>query len=493
MRVAPALLRAALGAVLLALVSHTRADPDLWGHVLFGADTIAHRALERVDRYSFLSDRPWINHEWLAEVAMGAAYRAGGGAGLVALKLGLLLAMAAGIWTALRRRGLHGRALDLLLALALIGVFPQINHVRPQVFSLVLFAWMLVALTAEPRGASRARLAVPLVFVAWVNLHGGWIVGGGVLALWTACTFARPAATGEAVRLGAIGALALAGTLVNPYGWGMWRFLWTTVGFGRADVVDWQPVFRLGPAYVAIWLVLAAAAAAAIPRALGSTAGLRSVAVVAALGIAAFRVNRLLAFFAIALVILLGREIGEAIRRERPGGAAEARPRGYAVAASVAVALALIAGGLVAAGRNVTCVAMDAAYLPEPEVAHLAGSRSLKGRLLVWFDWGEYAIWHMGPDLRVSIDGRRETVYADEVVQRHLQFYFVPSTRAGFLREVRPDYIWLPRHLPDIGGLEAAGWRPVFEGPRSVFLARDSVAGPVAAHPPPGRRCFPGP
>jgi hypothetical protein len=39
----------------------------------------------------------------------------------------------------------------------------------------------------------------------------------------------------------------------------------------------------------------------------------------------------------------------------------------------------------------------------------------------------------------VSIDGRRETVYSNEVLQKHLSFYYVPSTVTRFLEEARPD------------------------------------------------------
>jgi len=33
--------RVGLAFVLLGVLTHTRADPDLWGHVVFGRDTIA--------------------------------------------------------------------------------------------------------------------------------------------------------------------------------------------------------------------------------------------------------------------------------------------------------------------------------------------------------------------------------------------------------------------------------------------------------------------
>ena len=79
-----------------------------------------------------------------------------------------------------------------------------------------------------------------------------------------------------------------------------------------------------------------------------------------------------------------------------------------------------------------------AADQSEPDVVAMVKERELQGRLVVWFDWGEYAIWHFTPDLlSVSIDGRRETVYTDQIMQKHLNFYYVPSSTDAFLAETR--------------------------------------------------------
>ena len=51
-------------------------DPDLWGHVRFGQDLLETGSIVRADPYSYLTaGQPWINHEWLAELAQAAAYR----------------------------------------------------------------------------------------------------------------------------------------------------------------------------------------------------------------------------------------------------------------------------------------------------------------------------------------------------------------------------------------------------------------------------------
>jgi hypothetical protein len=488
------LLRVALAAVLFAWLSHTRTDPDLWGHVRFGHDIVSTRAIPATDSYSFLSDRPWINHEWLSECVMYVAYAAAGPPGLVALKVLLLVGVLGAVFLALGRQSVTGASRDLLLALVVLGTFGQINHMRPQVFSLAAFSLLLVLLTTVE--GRRARLVlIPVLFAVWVNMHGGWIVGGAALALWTACTLASSVPRAEKGTLVVCGVLSLLATLLNPYGVNMWLFLWNTVGFSRAEISEWQPVFRLHPAVLIVWSVVAVAAVAGVIRAFSrSELVLRRAAVVLFLGAASFQVSRLRAFFAIAVVVLVGRELIAVLERFRRRREAAEAPSGPIVAAAaVAVACVLIAGGGVAVARNVGCVRMDASGLPDAEVGEFIRAHDVKGRLAVWFDWGEYAIWHFSPALSVSVDGRRETVYSDANVRRHLMFYYVPSTRQQFLDEVRPDYIWLPSNLPVVAALRSDGWKPLIAGTSSVLLARSGDERRAFSPMVTAGRCFPGP
>ena len=113
----------------------------------------------------------------------------------------------------------------------------------------------------------------------------------------------------------------------------MWEFLWETVGFGRADITEWQPVYAASAfAFLSIWLLLAVGATAAIVAAVrGGSLGSRSAAPVIMLGLASFRVNRLTAFFAIAVVMLLGAELAGLRRRRQPVPASAAvHPARYA-------------------------------------------------------------------------------------------------------------------------------------------------------------------
>src|SRR6185295_4925876 len=118
------------------------------------------------------------------------------------------------------------------------------------------------------------------------------------------------------------------------------------------------------------------------------------------------------------------------------------------------------------------------------------------GRILTWFGWGEYAIWHLSPAMRISMDGRRETVYSPAMQARHLTFYFDGPHGASLPDEIAADYIWIPRTIPAANRLASAGrWKVLFEGEQSVIFARNANAHPETAAPLTATtdRMFPGP
>src|SRR5262249_49145619 len=153
------------------------------------------------------------------------------------LKILVCLAAAFLIIRQLRHYPLTFEVRAILFTVAVVGTKAQTGQVRPQLFSILLFTLLLTVLTAVENGNVRALIALPAIFLFWVNLHGGWIVGIAVLGAWTATQLfnVRRAASDRAWL--AIAAVAsVAATLVNPFGVGLWTFLLQTVRIGRSDI-----------------------------------------------------------------------------------------------------------------------------------------------------------------------------------------------------------------------------------------------------------------
>lgn len=470
-------------ATAIALLGST-ADPDLWGHVRFGQDILASHDLPGTDSYSFTSDRPWINHEWLAEMAMALAFNVGGASGLNLLRLLVIGATLALVWS-------HLQDLDDLLRLQLVavagaGMLLRVHPFRPQVFSVLLFALMLWLITrAERRDSMTPLIVVPLIMIPWVNLHGGWIVGVGTLGFWiaTRVAFTRTSSRRVALLM-LIGVAACLATLVNPYGLEMWRFLADTVRVERPMISDWQPTFALPTGFAALWLIPAGVAVVAVVRARDRMNWMNA-ALVACLGVAALRVSRLDVFFALASVFLLGPLLARAPEVVTANSTRAASGSAWRLAL-VTVLVVITA----AAVWQLPRIRVGPGS-PEPAAAQYIRDQRLEGRMLTWFDWGEYAIWHLSPRIRVSIDGRRETVYTDEVLARHLAFYSGMPGAENYADVLGADYIWLPREMPVVQKLLARGWHGAFEGPVSIVLMRAEPAEKLRSTSPSGLRIFP--
>jgi hypothetical protein len=311
----------------------------------------------------------------------------------------------------------------------------------------------------------------------WANLHGGYLAGLGILVIWTAVRFYQADPRGPALyHLLALGLASLAGTLANPYGVGLWLFLRETVGATRTGIADWQPLLQTGPIGITQWMIVTAIAALAFrKRRIDPAYGL----IAGCLGLATLAISRFDAFYALAVVMLLGPYLGG-----DPLPAASPGPRLLTVGLAVSGAVAL---GIGALAQRSSCIEMR--NVPEPEATAFAAG--LNGRMVTFFDWGEYAIWHLAPQVQVSMDGRRETVYSDRVTASHMRIYTNAPDAVTLVEAMRPDWIWFPRHWGVIGRLEAAGWHAAFLGPVSVILGREPTSAIEVQTASSLTRCFP--
>jgi hypothetical protein len=476
--------RLAIWSVALWTLSFTTVDPDLWGHVRFGQDMLRTGQLTTEDPYSFSSDLAWVNHEWLAELIMGSAYTAYGAPGLVAIKLALLIAAFWILSRELRERGVPPLPRDLLLICAIVGCLSLTKTFRPQTFSLTLFAYLVWALRQAEDRHLRALIGVPLAMALWANLHGGWLLGGGILGGWVVLRAIWPLGASRNTWL-LVGAGSLLATLATPEGPGLWRFLWNTVGFGRADITEWQSITALPRGAALFWLTITPVAIAGLWRM--TPRSVTHIAVTLLLMVVSFKVARVVSFYAIATIMLCGPHLARptaVVRRVR-------QPELGAVAIVGVMACAWLGSSAYFAARNAACIPVTGDWMVDLDAGRAIRAAALRGRMLTWFDWGEYVIWHRGPALLVSLDGRRETVYSERVLAQHRIIYDAADGWDEELRSLAPDHIWLPKFLPVTSQLEAQGWVPIHETSQSVLFSKAKLGTPVDA-PEASPHCFPG-
>jgi hypothetical protein len=451
----------------------------VFGHLRFGLDHLRSGHLSSVDPYSFTSDQPWTNHEWLAELTMALAYSVAGAVGLIVMKGLATVAVLVVITRAVKDVPPLWRWPSRLLAV--LGMMPISLTIRPQIWTLLFLTLTCAILT----GPWKRRFWLPLIFLLWANMHGGWLVGIGVLGVWCGFELIGPRSDRPPLwALVIIPAACLLATLVNPYGWHLWEFLARTVRLTRADIAEWQPLWR-GPAGSVIhWIAAVLWAGLAIRYA--ERKSLKAIAAAAVLAYGSMRVLRLVPLFIPSVVILLIPYVRHAGAHERP-----VWPRAKTL---IDVAFACIGFVVVAWPLSPGCLHMTGSWLPDSEAGRAISAADLRGRMVTYFDWGEYAIWHFGPRLQVSIDGRRETVYSERVLDEQQKIAYGDPDALGRLQASSPEYAWLPQGHTDRAKpwFTSHGYRIDVNTPLSFVAVRQDL--PRVPHVAAGAGpCFPGP
>lgn len=418
---------AAVLAFCLFYLAPTSADPDLWGHVRFGKDIIRDGVVHTRDPYSYLSGSyTWINHEWLMEVLFGWTHDAAGAEGLLLLKAVCTLLLTGMSYLYLRRCGLNALRSGMLVIAAAWALRAGLGTIRPQLATYVCFFLTLVLVREAEHGRRKALWALPPLFALWANCHGGFLAGAAVFAAWwtvqmfqalrTLLSASSDAARDSIIELVLAAAASAAATLLTPYGTELIAFLLRTATVPRPEITEWSSL-RIVSAEGLSYLTLLAIACFGV----GCSREQRRPALVLLLllmAAAPFSAVRHLPLFAISVIVLAGPMAAEACNRLLPS-------RSDTPTSAFAPVMLLFAAVMLTAAAvpSLRCIDVRSEEFSYPTRA-VALVERLEGdmNMAVLFDWGEFVIWHLGPRVKVSIDGRRETVYSEEV--RGMAFAF---------------------------------------------------------------------
>ena len=426
-------------AAIFAMAARTPLDTDLLWHLRAGQWQVEHRAILTVDLFSHSRyGEAWVNHSWLSQIILYAAYALLGDLGL--LLYTALLATAGMTLVYLMCEGnAFVRGFVTILAGATAAVFWS---PRPQMISFFLSTVVLYLLWLYRQGKDRLWLIPPLM-ILWANLHGGFAIGFILMVLTTIGEGARWLFDGvlnrsqdqEAEqptlrpvwRLVVVGLISAAVVGLNPYGPRMLLYPFQTVGIGVLQdfIREWaSPNFHLREMWPFIWLLLGTFLAVGFsPERLDW----RDAILFSGTAYSALLAGRNIALFAVVAAPVMALHLsawlaGQPLRLEM-----DAPPEGVRLALN----WGLIVLGLVAVVVKVsvalapeTLDEAERALLPVDAVAYLEEHRP-PGPLFNSYNWGGYLIW-AARDYPVYVDGRTD-LYGDELLRTYLKIYFAQS------------------------------------------------------------------
>jgi hypothetical protein len=443
------------------------ADLDMWHEIALIRESVRVGHLLNEDVFAYTPTiRPMVDHEWGAGVLLYLV-APGGGSAVVALKflLGLLTGIAILGSARLRHAGFEQMTVLAPLAIPLLGL--GYATLRAQAYSFLFFAALLYLLELDAAGTRRWIAGWLLIFVLWVNIHGGWVTGMFALGLhwFEQAVRRRP----HLHLLGAI-AVSAAAVSINPYGFAYYRQIWTALTMSRTTIPEWAPIWRDSPWYaVLFWVTLAVAGYAVAQRGWRSSPG---ALIVAAMACGAILHRRIVPFYAVAWIAY----VPSYVRATPLGQGIRALFRKREAATIVCLVLTMFFAATSVAVGFWRLVVPNGSF-PVGAVRYLA-DQEFRGNLMTAFEHGSYVSWRLYPAVKVSIDSRYETAFLPALVDESLRFYRAEPDWQQTLAKYPTDLVLTLRQVPVARELRSTEWKRVYADKEFEIFARPGLSLP---------------
>jgi hypothetical protein len=454
-------------------------DPDFWWHLRAGEYIVETHTIPQNDPFAFTTaGRPWSTHEWLSEVFLWQWYNLFGLPGLSLFFAALITSAYAFVF--IRSPG-QPYVAGFATFLAAVASLPILN-VRPQIFSLFFLSLLIFTLDIYFKmPKSWILVAVPLMMVLWVNLHGGFLLGIVVICGYLVGKSielfigkhgddepAEAYLRQDLFRFAGALVLAVLLTGLNPSGYRIYFFPVGTLSSPIIQrlIVEWfSPDFHeFGWAPLAI-LLLGIMALGLFAR---KRFSLTTIGLLVASAYAALRTVRNVPLFTVVAAPVMSSQLTGLVN-VRAGEETPPRPIRLILGGVLAVTclLAILVVGLRLGDQPKS----DRELFPVGTVEWV-WQHQPEGRLFNTYHWGGYLIWNLYPRYPVFIDGRAE-LYGDQMLTEYADIY---NTRSGWedaldsygirLVLVEPDSLIAQRLT------ESPNWSQAYVDKTSVLLVR---------------------
>ncbi len=438
-----------------------------------GRLVIANNHVPLTDPFAFTPTLPkWIDHEWLSGLIFYVFSQGLGDAGLVLLKLLLMVITVSCIVALFFQSGSSTPSASLWLVLCLLhSSAAWASTIRCQAFTY-LFLPLLYLIVQDYRISGR-RLFLslsPILAIAWVNMHGGYTLG--VITL-IALTFTSQ--RGRLLPAVVLGGWCLAPAF-TPYGFAVFsKYLVHALHMERPSITEWFPLWS-DPS------TLAATISLVLPVIIGTFVfqgprDLFSLSMIALSGYCAIQHIRFVPFLMLT-VAAFGKPYFQA-GLGAVGLHLGRLPLKLSRATALGLVLVACTLGASATGKLVSGTAFRFSYTSTPFAAiEWLRASALTGNLLVDFNNGSLALWRLYPRFKISVDGRYEEAYPEQTLL-DTQRAFLPDTPEGAkaLARLNPNFILLPKQLAPAGFSNTfkAPWRVIYQDSVAAILTRQNL------------------
>jgi hypothetical protein len=489
-----------------ALAPRLLGDASIGWHIRNGEEMLRTHTITRTDSFSVtLTGYTWYAWEWLYDLGIAGIHHYLGLNGVVFFTAVVVALTFALTFRLSLRRGADLPAAALLLALSL-GASMIHLFTRPHVLSwLFTVIWFQVLDGSESvNGLENRRLwYLPALMLLWANVHGGFVVGFVLLALYflgAAIQYSR-CGEGEELRrlarrlrtLGMVTVVALLASLINPYGYQLhlhvYRYLSSRWLMNHIDEFL-SPNFHGVAQQCFVAILLIAIVTLAVARSKPSVSRLLVLLFATYSGLYASRslpVSCLLFTLIVAplwtqalvdardnpklsrrLIALLARwqSLSARIRQVELGFRAHLWP----IAAVFLGLLVCVQQGKLGSHQWMDAH-FNAGHLPV-RASEVLVQRGIRDPIFAPDSWGGYLIYRLYPQNKVFVDDRHD-FYGEDFFKEYLKAIRLTPDWELFLKEKKVNWALLPAGSPLANMLEdTSRWNLVYGDETAVLLER---------------------
>jgi len=473
-------------------------DPDTAWHIGVGRYILETGTIPDTGIFSFTAAKmPWMAHEWLSEVIFAAIHKLAGLNGIVLLAA-LAIAFTNSIFLGfLLSRGTN-TVLALILTIAAIAVTSVHWLARPHILSMPILLFWYMALEEYRLRGKRYIYLLPLVTVVWVNLHGGFMAGLLLVAVYWLGSLAefffsknekeRTDQKKNVIIYGKVGLLTIFAAMVNPHGYQALLFPFRIMGqklsVGRIN--EWlSPNFHGVLPYEYLLLALIVTLGFSLLRFGFIEAGL--VILWTHLSLHSVRYGPI---FAIIVIPILAIRLEALMKEGREGGnrlligihslserlqQTSASMKGHVLPIVVILSITAIT---LAGGRFLNKTLLDYEFDKKKvpvEAVDFAERNGIQGRLFNAYHFGGYLIYKGFPKEGVFVDGRADMY--DEFLKNYFDIVDLKPEWKEILD--RFDIAWMmitANSSLSVLLLETGNWNLVYaDKVANVFVRKGSL------------------
>lgn len=474
------------------------ADADTAWHIGIGRYILETGSIPKTGIYSYTAAKmPWMAHEWLTELIFATTHSVTGLNGVV-----VLAALAIAITHSIFFGFLCYRGINTVLALVLTIFVMTITSVhwlaRPHILSMPIILIWYMALEAYRLEGKRYIYLLPLLTVLWVNLHGGFMAGLLLIAVYWLGSLpdfflskdghVRERGKKDLLVYGKVGLLTAAASLFNPHGYKALLFPFQIMGqelnVGRVE--EWaSPNFHEVLPYEYMLLSLIAVLGFSLWRLSFIETGL--VVLWTHLSLHSARYSPLFAIIITPIVAIRlehmmedGREGGNWLlnkihafsdRVQKISGSL----KGHTLPIiAVAVVVAVTINGGKVFGKQLLEHGFDKKNFPM-EAVEFAEKNEIKGKIFNTYHFGGYLIYKGFPKDGVFIDGRADMY--NEFLKNYYNVIDIKQEWKDVPKKFGIDWMLITANSPlSVLLLETDEWRLIYaDKVANIFVKKGSL------------------